>query len=79
MSKSKQLYSLTEQQFWKMADGETYQGSKEALDRVNEIKVKGGEPEIYYSEFSGFIIVDGADPDQMERSIRLGQKARPYR
>lgn len=55
-SKSKQIVVLTEIQLLKRAHSDP-DAAKE-LDRYYEIEKAGGNPEIRYSEFNGYRVID---------------------
>ena len=79
MSKTaKQLYSLTEQQLDNMIGYKP--DAQSAWDRFQEIVKAGGSPVAFYSEFSGFTILDDkdSDPDVIKRIISMEKRSKPY-
>lgn len=73
-------YSLDLDQLWKLVGQGTYeqQGASKALERARAIQQRGGQPAIYYSESSGFWVIDESDPAELQSSLRLGNKARRF-
>ena len=56
MSRRKQVIALTELQLIKRAHSDD--DAAKALDRYYEIEKAGGRPEIRYSEFNGYRVID---------------------
>jgi hypothetical protein len=75
---SPQWYSLTEEQLWRLVGQGTSPGADPALERVRKIKEAGRAFAIYYSEFSGFQVLDEDDPNEMRRSLSLRNRAKPF-
>lgn len=78
MGNRKQIYHLTGDVLHRLVGQGTHPGASRAFDRFREIKVAGGSPQCFYSDFNGFSVIDENDPDQMRRSISMGQRAKPF-
>jgi len=78
--KAKQIYSLTLEQLTRLVGQGTYrdQGADAALGQARKIVDRGGAPEIYFSEFDHFTVLDGSDPKEFNRSLSLSSRARPF-
>ena len=79
--KAKRWYWITEDDLLRLADYSAYPGADEAAEKVRKIKDSGNTPAIYYTEFSGFRILNEDDPEQFEisRSIRSSAKRFPIK
>lgn len=78
MGNRKQPYYLTEDVLHRLVGQGTHPGAQRALDRFREIKAANGSPQCFYSEFNGFSVTDENDPEQMRRSVSMGQRAKPF-
>jgi hypothetical protein len=78
--KAKQLYSFTDHQMGKLVGQGTYPGAAAAWDRARQIREAGGNPEVFYSEFNGFTVLDGSDtnPETIRRLLSFEQRSKPF-
>lgn len=76
--KTKQWYRLTEEQLWRLVGQSTYLGAEQELKRVRKITDAGHTPAIYYSEFSGFRVIDEDDPEQFKIGLSIRNRAKRF-
>ena len=73
------LWYMEEEQLIKLVGQGTYSGATNAWDRFTEIRGAGGDPKVFYSEHSGFTVLDDNDPDEMRRCMPMEQRAKRFR
>ena len=72
MSKrSKQWYSMTDKQLGMLVGQGTYPEAAEAWQQVRSLRKAGHEVAIYYSEFSGFRVIDENDSEQFKLGLSI--------
>ena len=72
----KQLFSLTELQFSKLAEQRTHDKlTQEAFAKSMLITNRGGKPKVFLSGFSEFTILDASAPADSERLKMLEKTA----
>ena len=76
--KTKQWYSLTEEQLERLAGQRTYPEAPSAWTQVRAIKERGHKASIFYNGFSGFRILDEDDPEQFKIGQSIASRAKPF-
>jgi hypothetical protein len=75
---SSQLYELTGDQLLKLIDFNAFKGVLTAVSHVRKIIVSGGTPAIFYSECSGFMVIDEDDRMQFRRALWIRSRAKKF-
>jgi hypothetical protein len=74
----KQWYRLTDRQLSRLADQGNHPEAIPAWDLTRAIREIGGTPRIYYSEITGFRVIDEHDLEKQRLSLALEIKSRPF-
>jgi hypothetical protein len=75
---STQWYRLTDRQLSSLAGQGNHPEAIPAWDLARAIREIGGEPRVYYSETTGFRVIDEHDMEKQRLSLALEIKSRPF-
>jgi hypothetical protein len=76
----KQLYSLTELQFTRLAEQRSHdKQTQQAFEKFMAIASQGGNPRIFLCGFSEFSILDENDPEDQEHLRDIERRAMRFK
>ena len=76
--RTRQWYRLTDRQLYRLAGQGRHPEAIPAWDLTRAIREIGGEPRIYYSEITGFRVIDEHDLEKQRLSLALEIKSMPF-